>query len=235
MPVPYSAVAREYYNAVRHPTCANFGDLSEQFLTPRLKTLLSSNSKVLEVGAGRSIVAPIMAEKLGRLDNLTLLDSSIEMLEYSRSWKPLGATFVVAEACKTALAPNSFDFIVSSLGDPYNCSPFWLEMRRIIASGGLCLFTTPAPGWVAWFRKEETMDQAEFLLDSGATVVVPSFILAKDRQRAVFRTAGWEIVESATYSAQDVKGPLSPKVIPDSATTNPTDLLDGYLLRLIQP
>ncbi len=68
----YEDVADEYYIRVRHPTCANFGELSKLFIEPRLKGILDSQKKVLEVGVGKSVVAPLMVEGLFPLQNLII-------------------------------------------------------------------------------------------------------------------------------------------------------------------
>lgn len=229
----YSAIASEYYDAVRHPTCANFAELSEQFLAPRLrKLLLTTGMKVLEVGAGRSSVAPIMAATESRLDNLLLLDNSSEMLEHSKLWKTHGVRFVIRDALNTELEEHSFDLIASSLGDPYNCQQFWSEMWRVAKSGGCCLFTVPSSSWSSWFRREAAMDEAEFLLNDGTAVTVPSFVLDGEQQTKMLRSTGWDVLERASYAIADLTGPLSPKLGSPMEGAD-RKILDGYLLRAV--
>src|SRR5882762_6235910 len=159
----YDCVAAEYYDTERHPTCSNFGELSERFIASRFPHKADSWTTILEVGAGRSMVAPLMTGVGLQLDRLTLLDCSSVMLAYSQPWACSGAKLVVADAQSTGLARSSFNLIVASLGDPYNRLPFWQEVSRLLRSGGICLFTSPAFEWASRFRGGDS-DYAEFLL-----------------------------------------------------------------------
>jgi SAM-dependent methyltransferase len=208
----YDAVAAEYYDPQRHPTCANFGELSARFIGERILKLASAAARVLEVGAGRSIVAPVLA-KVGRpLKPLTLVDSSAAMLANSAEWKSQGATTLVADVCATSLPSDSYDVIVASLCDPYNGPAFWREMSRLLAPGGRGLATLPAVEWVMRFRDAEERDQAEFVLASGRRVSMPSFVPALERQLSMIAEAGLTVAEHATYSLADLTGPPSPKL-----------------------
>ena len=170
----YDDVANEYYDAVRHPTCANFSELSAVFLGPRIQKYASAAIAILEVGAGRSIVAPFIAASGMPLSRVTLLDQSRHMLEYSTEWAWRGANLLVADAATSGLLSESFQLIVSALGDPYNEGSFWQEVSRLLSSGGVCLFTTPAPEWSERFRAGSDPKAAEFLLANGNKVLVSS-------------------------------------------------------------
>jgi ubiquinone/menaquinone biosynthesis C-methylase UbiE len=127
----YDDVAAEYYDPVRHPTCANFAELSNSFLVPRLRRYVSAVSRILEVGAGRSTAAPVLRERGVPVTQLTLLDRSAPMLEYSRTWEMAGAHLLLGDACRTTLPAESFGLIVSAFGDSYNCLGFWHEVALL--------------------------------------------------------------------------------------------------------
>ena len=44
----YDDIAAEYYDAVRHPTCANFFELSAAFLVPRIQKYAPAAKAILE-------------------------------------------------------------------------------------------------------------------------------------------------------------------------------------------
>jgi len=208
----YDLVAAEYYDPQRHPTCANFGELSARFLAERLLQQTRPDSRILEVGAGRSIIAPMLADAGRTLGSLTLLDKSAAMLAHSASWESRGAKLVVADACATSLPSASYDMVVASLCDPYNRANFWRESARIIVAGGICMATLPAPEWAARFRANETADEAEFVLANGRRVAMPSFVPLPERQLAMIGEAGLTVIEQMTYSAVDLRGAASPKL-----------------------
>lgn len=216
----YEDIAAEYYDPVRHPTCANFADLSQQFLIPRIHKYAQVASNMLEVGAGRSVGAPVMVSEGLPLVNLTLLDLSPGMLDHSRKWAARGAHFIIGDACNTGLPSTSFQLIVSSLGDPYNYLTFWQEIRRLLDRVGVCLFTIPAPEWAARFRAKSDPAIAEFLLTTGARVLVRSNIPPIEKQIEMITTAGLRVDEMQDLSSADLAGPRSPKLIIEHDTAH---------------
>jgi SAM-dependent methyltransferase len=216
----YDDIAAEYYDAVRHPTCANFFELSAAFLVPRIQKYAPAAKSILEVGTGRSIVAPAMAAKELPVSHVTLLDRSPRMLEHSRDWERRGARLVVADAASTGLPPTSFQLIVSSLGDPYNDTNFWQEMSRLLDSRGVCLFTTPAPEWSERFRAGSNRRAAEFVLANGAKALVRSDIPSVASQSEMIGSAGLYLDEMQALDAAQLSGPLSPKLLADGQTSS---------------
>lgn len=216
----YEDISAEYYNPVRHPTCANFADLSQQILVPRIQKHAQVGSNTLEVGAGRSVVAPVMVSEGLPLANLTLLDLSPRMLEHSRKWTPHGTHFIVGDACNTGLPTAKFQLIVSSLGDPYNYPIFWQEIRRLLDQVGVCLFTIPAPEWAARFRAGSDPATAEFLLTNGARVLVRSNIPPIGKEIEMITMAGLRVDEMQDLSSVDLSSPRSPKLLIEHDTAH---------------
>lgn len=215
----YDDVAAEYYNSLRHPTCANFSELSNIYLTPRVRKYLSKFTAILEVGAGRSTVAPIMHRDGVALERLTLLDKSAGMLAYSREWSKYGLPApLIADACRSELPSGNFGLIVSALGDPYNCPSFWQEVARLLEPGGICLFTTPAAEWSMRFREPHARAYAEFVVAGGYTVLVPSKVPPLDRQVRMIAEPGLQVVEVVSLSAEDLTGVRSPKLLVNEIT-----------------
>jgi SAM-dependent methyltransferase len=226
----YNDIADEYYDAVRHPTCANFFELSAGFLVPRIQKYAPAAKTILEVGAGRSLVAPIMAAKNFPLSHVTLLDQSPRMLEHSREWEPRGATLLVADATSTRLPPASFQLIVSSLGDPYNDANFWHEVNRLLDTRGVCLFTTPSREWSERFRAGSNRRAAEFTLANGAMVSVRSDIPSIAGQREMIDSAGLHLEEMQALDATSLSGPLSSKLLFDGQTSS-LPVVRGFVIR----
>lgn len=228
----YEDVAAEYYNPVRHPTCANFSDLSNAYLRPRLRKYASAGANILEVGSGRSTVASTLQEKGLPITRLTLLDQSPRMLAYSRGWGGKGARLIVGDACRTPLPGQSFRLIVSALGDPYNCPAFWREVARLLKAGGVCLFTTPAAEWATRFRLPTTQSHAEFVIADGKTVLVPSRIPTREQQLSMIAGAGLQTVEDEGLSAEKLSHPPSPKLLLDQETVR-LPIVRGFTVRRI--
>ena len=208
----YEAVAEEYYDPQRHPTCHNFGELSKQFLYPRIQKLAIETQRALELGAGKSIAAAVFEEMSLPLSCLTIFDQSESMLRYSQKWISAGAIPRIGDAKDTRLQQGYFDLIVSSLGDPYDCDAFWREMRRIIVKQGLFLFTTPSFEWSSKFRSSSNPDRADFLLRDGRTISVPSFTRPLPAQRAMIEKFGFVIIEECRPRISDISGKVSPKL-----------------------
>jgi ubiquinone/menaquinone biosynthesis C-methylase UbiE len=206
----YSAIANEYYDTERHPTCANFDELSRKFLEPRLREPKGDLSTIIEVGAGRSIVTQALRKNY--VANIILVDSSLEMLSHSKMLVPERTRFCVADAFSTGLPTGCADLLVASLGDPYNTPEFWREVGRLLKDDGSCLFTTPSAEWAQYFRVGGRRYEAEFILRDGSRVVVPSFLLFPKEQREMISEANLVVLESEDYFISDLKGKVSPKL-----------------------
>lgn len=208
----YDEVAAEYYDSSRHPTCANFWELSNAFLVPRIQRLASA-PRILEVGCGRSIAAAALAEGTHALNALTLIDQSPRMLAHSLDWKTRGAQLKIADAQATGLNSNNYQLLVSSLGDPYNGQPFWNEVYRLLTAGGVCLFTTPSREWAERLRAKSELSVAEFLRADGVKIFVRSEISDLDEQIEMIERSGLRVDEIRSFTAADISGRRSPKLL----------------------
>jgi SAM-dependent methyltransferase len=186
--------------------------LSVRFLARRILQAVRLNSRILEVGAGRSTTAPVLAQAGRGLSSLTLLDKSAAMLEHSAEWRERGVGTIIADARSTSLPSGNYDLVVASLCDPFNQMAFWREVQRILVAGGVCLATLPAYEWARVFREKDGSDSAEFLLTGGHRVAVPSFVPPLDRQLEMFSQAGLLILEVVTFATGDLTGQVSPKL-----------------------
>lgn len=209
----YDSVASEYYDSTRHPTCANFSELSKTFIESRIPRYIAINQKILEVGCGRSTAAPILETLNISVAQLTLLDQSKRMLEYSDKWRSRGAQFLMRDVRATALPEDTFQMIVSSLGDPYDDAAFWKEVSRLLLRNGVCLFTTPAWEWASCFRSASERDVAEFLLQGGRVVRVPSIVRPPREQISLIEENGLRVVEQSILTLKDLHGPISNKLL----------------------
>jgi ubiquinone/menaquinone biosynthesis C-methylase UbiE len=194
-------------------------------MEPRILKHLLKTWAILEVGAGKSVVAEAVKASHSNV-KLTLLDSSKEMLAISKGWAEF-AEFVVADARSTGLPKASFDLIVSSLGDPYNTNEFWQEANRLLRPRGVCLFTTPAPEWALAFRDKNHSSEAEFVLSDGRTVFVPSFVPTYEEQVSLIERSGMNIDSVEEFCVSDLTGGISPKLRANLRVENPV-VLRGF-------
>jgi SAM-dependent methyltransferase len=224
----YDDIALEYYDPVRHPTCANFRELSTSYLSPRLTRLSGNEELIVEVGAGKSIVAPVLAALGLQLRMLILLDKSAEMLTHSAEWQHRGARLNVTCASETGLPAGSADVVVASLGDPYNTGSFWREIARVLRPGGVCHFTTPAYEWASRYRSPEMSAAAEFVRSDGTVLFMPSRVFTYQDQAELFAEAGLRVVDVAAFTVADLSSEPAPKLL--CVSTN-IPVLRGYSLQ----
>jgi len=224
----YSDIAEEYYDGALHPTCASLRELSERFLVPRIVALSKTYRKLVEVGVGRSILAPAWIDSGGHADSLVLIDSSPKMLAYSAEWHSSGARLALGDASSLPVKHVSVDVLVASLGDPYNCLSFWQETARVVRPGGRVLFTTPSYEWSACFRKPEVRGAAEFLRRDGSILLMPSTVPAEREQAEMFRNANLVLDETEALSVADLRSRPAPKLL---CLPRGQPVLRGYVLR----
>ena len=214
----YDDLADEYYDAQRHPTCANFRDGSVSLFESWFSTEVEDESQ-WDIGAGESVLAEVIASRGGVLDRMTALDSSPSMLDYSRRWKAFGVRFAVGNATRIPARMSSASLVAASLGDPFNSEAFWAEAARILRPDGVCIFTTPSYEWAEAFRNGGTTDYAEFELSNGRLVLIPSVIHSTDEQIRRIEQFGLRVDDVAHVTRADLeeRRTLSPKlsVLPD--------------------
>jgi SAM-dependent methyltransferase len=228
----YEDIALEYYDSVRHPTCANFREASAFLLKRWLKETPHERGWLCEVGAGNSLLAELTAAEGQSEAELIITDSSPSMLSYSSQWANAKTHLVLSDALMLPFTSERFDLLVSSLGDPYNVPVFWKELHRVLRSGAVAFFTTPAYDWAVAFRNGHQSDlpPAEFELLKGGTVYVPSWIYSLPDQIEMIENSGLSVREHLTVSLSAITAtPLSPKLLIDRGTD--ADVVEGYLVR----
>jgi SAM-dependent methyltransferase len=226
----YTPLAKEYYNPLLHPTCHNFREASKLILQNSFSSQDLCNGLILEVGSGKSLAAEIMSEMGRPLHQLTLSDASSDMLLHSEQWQAGGAQLMIAEAEQLPVAAETFTLIVASLGDPYNTLSGWQEFYRVLRPGGTILFTTPADEWASLFRDKEDKrdsDFAQFTLQNGCEIRVPSWIYSKNEQTAMIEQAGLSVksVVSVGLSQLD-SSHISPKLLFEELVNS--GIVSGY-------
>jgi ubiquinone/menaquinone biosynthesis C-methylase UbiE len=230
----YDMLAFEYYDPVRHPTCANFRDGSEQLIESWL-TRIPVGGSVCEVGCGMSIVAGMLWEKNWPLKRVCLTDSAPSMLEYSDKWASVGAHLLLADATKLPFVDESIEACIASLGDPYNGPTFWTELARVMMPGGYIVFTIPSFEWASQYRHSgedsSTKSTAEFLLANGEAILAPSFICTpQDQVSMIENTNSLKVVTIKNIAYSQLR---SMRISDKLLVTKELDLpvITGYLIR----
>lgn len=227
----YEDLGAEYYDPIRHPTCANFREASGRLIAAWLRTLLPvSDGWLCEVGPGMSLVADLLNHQdTAALARLILVDSSPSMLRYARPWVPAGAHLLLGSAFMLPIASESVQLVVASLGDPYNTAPFWKEVCRVLRPGGSFVFTTPSCNWASRFREGQNVKLAEFELSDGRRVEVPSWIYPRDEQVRMFEQYRLLLRQLDEVPISELKSePLSPKLLQLRGLD--ASVVTGYLL-----
>ena len=201
----YENIAAEYYDLNRHPTCANFRELSAKFLAAKLNALPILAS-VLEVGAGSSLAAELLPSDYD-LRRLTISDHSPAMLKHSEKWTEFGASLLLTDAEQLMNIPEKFDGIVASLADPYNTPKFWSGAFSALKENSFLFCTMPSYQWATSFRLKTGVNtqSAEFSTMHGL-VVVPSLIPRLEKQVAMIENAGFFLKEFQSFGLDSIDG-----------------------------
>jgi ubiquinone/menaquinone biosynthesis C-methylase UbiE len=147
---------------------------------------------LLELGSGQSVVAEALLRSSADLHGLVLTDVSRSMLSHSRRFSQAGSHLVQADAIELPFRSSSIGRAVLSLGDPFNVPELWLEVARVLRTGGQVLFTTPSHEWASSFRPQvgEPADHSEFLTRDGQRLLLPSVIVPEAQQIEMISRAG---------------------------------------------
>ena len=232
--VDYETLSSEYYDNVRHPTCADFRYASLHLISSYLSLAsLGTAPRVLEVGAGRSVFVDLASRFPHLLGGLVVTDRSPGMLRHSGGALN-GARFVRAEAQRLPFHDDDFDIVIASLGDPYNTEEFWREARRVLAKDGRCIFTTPAASWSDNYRTDEQAGRqniAVFVTVAGTAVGVPSYVMKPAAQIEFVERIGLTVTDMSTFTRDmyPESAPSSPKIL--HFTTPATPVVCQYVAR----
>lgn len=227
----YDDVAVEYYNVVRHPTCANFREASALVIREWLSRLNKPDGRLCEVGAGKSLLAEFQS-LVSHQAELIITDLSLSMLTYSSNFVNERVRLLLSDARALPFAAGTLDLVVSSLGDPYNVPQFWSEMYRVLRPGKWVFFTTPSYSWASSFRSGENGHNtvAEFELLGRESVLVPSWIHSRFQQVCMIERTGLQVEEYVQVPVSALKRTvISPKLLPSRGLR--TAVIDGYLVR----
>lgn len=230
-PAAYARLAPEYYQPGCNRTCQALREAS-RILIERLLPLPSPGEGetgdqpglLLELGVGRSLLAPLCQARGIPLERVVLSDAVAGMLTYSQEWEALGARLLCAPAQQTPLPNGSVSALLASLGDPYNTPATWRELARLLAPGGRALFTVPAWEWAELQRAGAPA--ARFTLRDGSQVLAPSQVLPREEQRALIESAGLRVERVESLSCGELEGPLPPKL---AGLPPQTPLVTAYL------
>lgn len=228
----YDAVAHEYYDSALHPTCWNFREASAKLIEALLDRHELRKGVVCDVGAGDSVIAELGEKRGISFERLILVDSSMQMLSYSKRFDGLKTFFLVSDAKALPFCPGSISWMISSLGDPYNSLEFWNQVGMALAPGGRCYFTTPSHEWASSFREKsgsERANYAMFDLQSSKRVYIPSNVLSSDDQIDLVESQGLVVEEVRYVTARMLSAPLSPKLTLAERIAAP--IVTGYLVR----
>lgn len=227
----YSELSSEYYDPVKHPTCADFRDASRKLLHALIdEGVIQIEGSVCEVGAGKSLVAEVLLDLKSNIEGLLITDISFDMLSYSRAFGDHGASLLVADAYNLPYRDQAMDLEFAILADPYNVPNYWEESARVLRPRGMTLLVVPSYIWASKFRTSDSNERnnaARFETRSGVETFVPSYILPADEQIALAQKFGFECVDFRTVSKGQLQRSRSPKLCllePDDA------IVEGYVL-----
>ena len=140
----YGGSAPETYQRYFVPAIA--GPFAEDLV---VEAALRPGERVLDVACGTGVVARLAAERVGPSGTVAALDLNPAMLSVARSVPSTGAAIRWYETpAESVPLPNEgFDVVLCQLGLQFMADKgaALREMRRLLASGGRVLATTPPP------------------------------------------------------------------------------------------
>lgn len=226
----YSILASEYYDRELHPTCANFRSANRIFIVELMKRGDLHFVTSLELGAGDSVLAEVVAEYEPELiSNIEITDASAQMLSHSAKWTRAGARARIVDASSLPYLDQQFDLVVGLAGDPYNTPRLWSEVHRVLRARGRFVFTQPSYAWAARFRQVSGSEAhtSEFVLRDGNYLQVPSNVLPKNDVRSSAGTVGLQEIYSRTVLTTEISGPISKKLTANDASID--GVIDGFV------
>jgi hypothetical protein len=213
----YDQLASEYYDALLHPTCANFRALSYGFIREAVHAIGRNFSTSLEIGAGKSLLAELRQDGMDCFGELTISDKHANMLAHSDRLQQYFNHRTIVDmsvASVNEMLLENFELVVGSLIDPYNGSPLWANLKEITFKGGYVIVTTPSYDWAQQFRNssDAKYDFAEFA-SGDQRISVRSVVLEPKDQIALAERCGFKLVQlKQKFCSELLPEQLSPKL-----------------------
>jgi SAM-dependent methyltransferase len=213
----YNRIAGEYYDTV-HITSRNF-DVATEYACAHRTFPIPKEGLILEVGAGRGC-----ANKYCRIDPSRIIqtDFAEEMLAlYPRE------QFLLALECDALDMPftsSSFSAVCAFLYDPFNLTPFYFEISRVLKPGGVFIGTLPNQIWGSTLRKQLGVQISKtrfrvFHSQVEEYIDLDSFLMSDEEIARTLEDAGLSLIELADATVPDSVPNVSPHI------TIPADLL----------
>jgi SAM-dependent methyltransferase len=106
---------------------------------------LQPGQRVLDVACGTGLIARLAAERVGPSGTVTGLDIAPDMIEVARTVSPSTIAWHVGDAASLPFADGSYNVVLCQMGLMFmpDRRAAVAEMRRVTASGGRVVVTTP--------------------------------------------------------------------------------------------
>jgi trans-aconitate methyltransferase len=215
----YDKVALEYYDEIRHPTCADLREASRLFFA-RLFEKEDPSGRLADIGCGRSLVAEF------KKSELVLVDSSTQMLDQNNFEIKRRVIDVEFES----FGESEFDWIFAVLADPYNSISSWNNIFKALKVSGTCVFIVPSFVWSQKFRLRDSGERegfARFIIAGGEDVFLRSVIVSSQEQEQLIIRAGLQLHRCEHVYTKDMTMIKSAKI---SGVLSPDEpILDIYI------
>jgi SAM-dependent methyltransferase len=211
---PYDLIADEYYSE-RHITSRNFDQVTLNAFS-QLSIDLPSQGLVLEFGAGRGRAGQLLGIQS---DRIIQSDSSIKMLSISDREPCL--LKIQCDANNTPFLDNQFSVCCAFLCDPYYSLDFLKEVDRIVIPDGYFIATFPSFSWGMTLRNSIKIDNdtTKFISEANQEVIVPSFLIPKERLMSDLQLAGFkrELIQISSWQLPKTIAKISPHILISAA------------------
>jgi len=164
--IGYSMIAKEFTEAKRITT-HNFHTLSLGFFADILDAVYNNEDNcILELGPGQGW----LRKSLNRpIHNYDILELTEEMAAFNDARRK-----IIGSASRMPICTESYDLVVSSLGDPYFYPETLCEVYRVLKHGGKFAFSLPDSEWAYALRGENP--KTTFISDAGKSAETYSFV-----------------------------------------------------------
>jgi ubiquinone/menaquinone biosynthesis C-methylase UbiE len=161
--------------------------------------------RVLDVACGTGLIARLAAEQVGSTGSVVGVDVAPDMIEVARSVPTPAEPHIdwrVGDACSLALEADAFDVVLCQMGIMFmeDQPAATAEMRRVLASGGRVVISTPG----AMQPPFELMEQAivrNISPELGAFLRAVFSMSDPDQLATLLDGAGFSDVSARVYRA----------------------------------
>ena len=185
-----------YFDEEKRLTTANFHEVTLEFFRNAISKYVRKEMKVLEIGPGKDWLTK----------NVRFPDVDYYKVDVAEKMINNQEKSISASADDMPFEDNTFDCVISSLGDPYFYKEALIEVCRVLKKDGKMILSTPSNEWAEGIRGKKGKS---IFVENGKTIETFSFTYDIEEMKELWVECGFIPMSIQEEFASKIEGIVS--------------------------